>query len=101
MKVTIVGVKKSDYKGKDGIPKVGFNYLGIKDFTAYELENNQCEGNDVIREFSNRDFNLHPGDVVEFMYEPGFEGRATLVDVKMLKIADAPFTDGKDKNSAK
>lgn len=100
MKVEIVGVKKSDYKGKDGKPKVGFNYLGTKPFTDYELENNECEGVDVIREFSNKDFGLHPGDVVEFMYEPGFEGRATLVDVKMLKIADAPF-NGDEKKPAK
>ena len=100
MKVKIVGVKKSEYKGKDGSPKVGFNYLGTKQFTDYELENNECEGNDVIREFSSKDFGLHPGDVVEFMYEPGFEGRATLVDVKMIKIADAPFNDG-DKKGAK
>lgn len=97
MVVQILGVKRSEYKGKDGGNRIGFNYMGTKDFTRYEKENTQVEGFDVVREFSSTDYNLHPGDVVDFMYEPGFEGRATLVDVRMLKIADSPF-DGEDKD---
>ena len=38
MQVRIVGVKKSEYTGKDGKPKVGFNYCGLKDYTRYEQE---------------------------------------------------------------
>lgn len=90
MQVVIIGVKKSEYKGKDGSQKVGFNYCGMKKFTAYEQENAECEGNDVIKEFSNMDFGVHPGDTVEFEYEPGFQDKATLVDVKILSIADKP-----------
>ena len=96
MVVKILGVKKSEYKGKDGSNKIGFNYMALKQFTSYELENSQCEGNDVVREFSNTDFNLHPGDLVDFEYEPGFEGRATLVGVRPLSPNDNPFDDGKD-----
>lgn len=102
MVVKIVGVKRSEYKGKDGSNRVGFNYMAIKDFTQYERENTEVEGHDVIREFSNTDFNLHPGDEVEFMYEPGFENRATLVDVKPIKLAGNPFNGGeKDKPAGK
>lgn len=90
MQVVIVGVKKTEYKGKDGQNKVGFNYCGMKDYTRYEQENADCEGQDVIKEFSNIDFSIHPGDTVEFVYEPGFQDKATLVDVKVLAIADKP-----------
>lgn len=90
MQVVIVGVKKTEYKGKDGQNKVGFNYCGMKDYTRYEQENSACEGQDVIKEFSSIDFSIHPGDTVEFVYEPGFQDRATLVDVRVLAIADKP-----------
>lgn len=93
MRVIIIGVKRSEYKGKDQSQKVGYNYCGLKEFTRYELENAQCEGQDVIREWSSIDFNIHPGDEVEFIYEPGFQDKATLVDVKVIKIADNPFPD--------
>ena len=90
MQVQIVGVKKTEYAGKDGKPKVGFNYCGLKDYTRYEQENADCEGQDVVREFSNTDFGIHPGDTVEFVYEPGYQDKATLVDVRVLAIADKP-----------
>lgn len=91
MRVTIVGVKKSESKGR-----AAFNYAGIKDYTQYEVENAVCEGQDVISEFSYMDFDLHVGDVVEFLYEPGFQGRATLTDVKMVSMNGNPFEGGKD-----
>lgn len=90
MDVVIVGVKRSDYKAKDGTQRVGFNICGIKDYTRYERENADCEGQDVIKEFTNIDFDVHPGDKVEFIYEPGFQDKATLVDVKMIEIGDKP-----------
>ena len=93
MRVIIIGVKRSEYKGKDGQMKTGFNYCGLKEFTRYEMENAQCEGQDVIREWSNIDFNIHPGDEVEFIYEPGFQDKATLVDIKVIKIGGNPFPD--------
>lgn len=112
MKVTIVGVKKSVYKGKDGQMKSGYNYCGLKDFTSYEMESADCEGQDIIREWSSVDFNVHVGDVVEFIYEPGYQDKAMLVDVRMIEAAGTgnPFEgktaqdkaaepkDSKDKN---
>lgn len=90
MQVKIVGVKRSEY-GKEGNRKVGYNYCGIKEYTRYEQENADCEGDDVIKEFSSMDFGIHPGDVVEFVYEPGFQDRATLVDVKIISMAENPY----------
>lgn len=90
MEVVIVGVKASEYKGKDGKNRTGYNISGLKDYTRYEQENADCEGQDVVREFTNIDFNIHPGDRVEFIYEPGFQDKATLVDVRVLSIGDTP-----------
>lgn len=96
MRVTVIGVKASQYKGKDGQLKTGYNICGLKDFTRYELENAECEGRDVIREFTNVNFNVHPGDEVDFIYEPGFQDKATLVDIVPVSYADNPFPDKKD-----
>lgn len=96
MRVTVMGVKASQYKGKDGQLKSGYNISGLKDFTRYEMENADCEGQDVVREFTNVNFNVHPGDVVEFIYEPGFQDKATLVDIQIISLADNPFPDKKD-----
>lgn len=91
MKVKIVGVKQSESKGR----KV-FNYAGLKEYTPYEQDNAECEGLDVISEFSFTDFKLHVGDVVDFEYEPGFQGRATLTGVKMLSMNENPYEEGKN-----
>lgn len=90
MEVVIVGVKSSEYKGKDGKDRTGYNICGLKNYTRYEQDNSHCEGQDVVKEFTNTDFGVHPGDRVEFVYEPGFKDKATLVDVKMLEIGDKP-----------
>ncbi|MDE7019758.1 MAG: hypothetical protein K2P23_02485, partial [Lachnospiraceae bacterium] len=42
----------------------------------------------VGTEFSYKDYGLKPGDECDFMYEPGFEGKATLSDVVVLKPVD-------------
>ena len=96
MRVEILGVKKVTLKNG----KVGINYMGTKEFTDYDQQNGECQGVDVVREFSYMDYNLCPGDIVNFDYEPGFEGRATLRDVTMIEMAKArnnvPFEE-KDK----
>ena len=94
MKVTIVGVRKSESKGKDV-----FNYYGLKDFTDYEVQNSDCVGQAVVSEFSYIDYGLCVGDVVEFLYEPGFQGRASLVDIRVLTPAEQvkPSGAGTDK----
>lgn len=87
MKVTIIGIKKAKTKnGKDFC-----QYYFQKAFTGYEVENSECLGFAVGSEFSYNDYGLKPGDVCDFLYEPGFEGKATLSDVVVLK----PVEDGK------
>lgn len=98
MRVTLVGVKKSEYKAKSGEMRTSYNYCGLKDFTRYEQENADCEGQDIVREWSGVDFNVHPGDVVEFIYEPGFQDKATLVDIQPIALkGSSPFPE---KNAA-
>lgn len=93
MQVTIVGIRKGETKNK----KPCFNYYGLRDFSDYDKENSECEGSQVIVEFSYKDYGLSVGDVVDFQYEPGFEGRATLSNVVMIKMAGGtPF----DKDAA-
>lgn len=98
MKVTIVGVRVNESKGRKA-----YNYFGLKDFTDYEIENSECVGQMVVSEFSYKNFNLKPGDVVEFDYEPGFQGRANLTGVRPVSLAadTNPFEGGKDKKETK
>ena len=39
MQVTILGIKKTSYKGKDGSDKIAYNYSCAKDYTEYEQDN--------------------------------------------------------------
>lgn len=89
MKVTIMGVKKSQTKSG----KTAYTYYGTKDFTNYEVENCECTGSAVVSDYCYEEFPVVPGDVVDFEYEPGFEDKATLVGIKMLQ----PFGKQADK----
>ena len=61
-------------------------FFGTTPFTSYESESNDCSGLKVVEVFTYQDFGpILVGDVCEFLYEPGFQGRATLADVKLLK----------------
>ena len=97
MQVTILGIKKTSYKGKDGSDKIAYNYSCAKDYTEYEQDNAECKGQDVIREYSLEEYPVQVGDVVNLIYEPGFEGKATLVDMQMVKISATPFDKKGDK----
>lgn len=95
--VTIIGVRKGQYKDKNGVMKNSFNYYGMKDFSARDLETADCEGHLVVSEWSNIAFDVHPGDVVRFIYEPGYQDKATLVDIEPVALAAGnPFPGNKD-----
>ena len=84
MKVTVVGVRK-------GTSKNGRNfcqYFVTKPFSDYDISNGDCSGFQTASEFTYRDYGLKVGDVCDFQYEPGFEGRATLSDVVVLVPSD-------------
>lgn len=83
MQVKIIGVMK----GKNKVGKSFSQYYYQKEFTDYEAGNNECAGMSTGNEFSYTDYNLKPGDVCDFQYEPGFQGRATLSKVVVLKEA--------------
>lgn len=96
MRVTILGVKRREFKGSDGKMKTAVDVCGVKDYTRYEQETSDCEGQDVVKEYSSIDYDLHPGDVAEFYYEPGFKDKATLVDIQVISHADNPFPEKKE-----
>lgn len=93
MKVEIVGIKKGQTKNKVDC----FNYYGLKNFSDYDQENSQCEGREVVKEFSYKDYGIKVGDEVDFLYEPGFDGKATLTNVLMVKAGGGtpPFKEDK------
>lgn len=94
MKVIILGVKKGTTKGGNNF----FQYYFKKPFTDYEVENSECLGMMTGAEFSYTDYNLKPGDECDFQYEPGYQNKATLSDVVVLKEAvaeSAKATGGK------
>lgn len=95
MKVTILGVMKGTTKGGNAF----WNYFFQKEFTRYESENNDCLGLKVGEEFSYVDYDLKPGDVCDFQYEPGFQDKATLTDVIVLKEAVAETLKAKEGKS--
>lgn len=86
MKVTIVGIKKATTKNGKNFCQ----YFITKPFSDYDMEKSEVEGIQASSEFSYRDFNLKVGDVCDFQYEPGFDNKATLSDVVVLKPNDEP-----------
>lgn len=98
MQVKIVGIKKGETKNK----KPCFNYYGLRDFSDYDMENSVCLGHQLVSEFSYKNYGLSIGDVVDFQYEPGYEGKATLSNVVMIKMAGGtPFDGEASKEAAK
>ena len=97
-KCTIVGIKKGTTKND----KVCFNYYALKEFSYYDKGNSECWGQDIVSAFSYTDYHLEVGDLVDFRYEPGFEGKATLSDIVMLQPAAVPpFENGDGKSKGK
>ncbi len=97
MRVTIIGIKKGVTKNK----KPCYNYYGQRDFSDYDMENSECEGHQPVSEFSYKDYGLSVGDVVDFQYEPGFEGKAALSNVIMIQMAGSTPFDKDAKDTAK
>ena len=97
MQVKICGIRKGTTK----TGKVFCNYYGVKDFSAYDAENNECQGHEATSAFSYKDYGLQPGDLVDFQYEPsGFDGKAVLGNIVVLereadKASSTAATTGK------
>lgn len=84
MRATVLGI----LKGKSKSGKDFMQIYASKEFSAYEQQNNICEGVSVFSEFTYNGFAVKTGDVADFIYEPGFQGRAALVDVVPVRMAD-------------
>lgn len=85
---TVVGVKavKSQKTGK-----VGYTIFYTVPFGDYELENSEsCDGLSCGQVFTYKDYSVRPGDVVDMRYEPGYQDKAQLVDIVMVKPAIPP-----------
>lgn len=82
MKVTVTGIMKGTSKNNRQFTQ----YFGTTPFTDYEMESNDCTGFKTVEVFTYQDFGpVSVGDVCDFMYEPGFQGRAQLAGIRLLK----------------
>ena len=89
MSQTIVGIKKTKSTNGD---KTYFNYYYQESFSDYDCEHAEAlQGVQTGTEFSYTDIGCKVGDVVEFEYTKGFQGKATLKGCKIIKAADQPI----------
>ena len=79
----VIGKQKVKTKaGKDF-----FNYFLARPFTDYESSNSECIGRAVDTEGTGLDFAVKPVDFVELSYTKGFQGKATLSGMTIVKHA--------------
>lgn len=98
MRVEIVGIRHG--KTKNG--KESYNYFGLREFSDYDQENSDCQGKLPVDAFSYKDYGVAVGDVVDFQYEPGFEGKAQLSNIVMVQMGSGnPFGSDTAKESGK
>ena len=81
MKRTILeGVKV--YPKKDG--SKGYEYHFKSEFSEYDRTHAECYGNEVFSEYSSQAFKVNVGDEVDVMYGKGFQGKAQLMDIRVV-----------------
>lgn len=98
MRVEIVGIRR----GKTKTGKDSYNYFGLREFSDYDQENSECSGKQPVEAFSYRDYGVAVGDVVDFQYEPGYEGKAQLSNIVMMQPGGGnPFGSDTTKEAAK
>ena len=64
-----------------------FNYYLARPFSEYENSNSECIGRAVETEGTGLDFMVKPGDHVELTYSKGFQGKAALSGMTVVKPA--------------
>ncbi len=84
-------IGKKSYKSAS-TGKTIHNYYFAADFKDSEKEAGECEGRATLQEFSYKDFPVIPGDLVELSYEKGYQDKAVLEDIEVVKPA-TPFKD--------
>lgn len=89
--VKIVGIKKT--LKKDTTDVFYWNIFYEQAFSEYDTESAvEIYGKQTGMEFAREDFGIHVGDEVEFLYSKGFQGKAVLTGVKIVKAAPASKT---------
>lgn len=101
MRVQLVGIREGETKNG----KPCYNYYGLKDFSDYDKENSKCEGMEPVSAFSYKDYGVMVGDIVDFQYEPGYEGKAVLSNIVMIEMHSGsnsnPFIPESEKTEKK
>ena len=94
--VKIVGIKKM--LKKDTKDQYYFNLYYTQPFSQYDVDNAaDLFGVGVGTEFAREDYGVHVGDEVEFLYTKGFQDKAYLAGVKIVKPASvSKMAIGKD-----
>lgn len=94
--VKIVGIKKM--LKKDTKDQFYFNLYFTQPFSQYDVDNaTVLSGVCVGTEFAREDYGVHVGDEVEFLYIKGFQDKAYLAGVKIVKPASvSKMATGKD-----
>ena len=84
MRVTVKGIQKGTNKSG----REFFQIYGTTPFSDYEEESGTCAGVKTVDQFTYLDASgLKVNDEVDFLYEPGFQGRAQLTAIIPVKPA--------------
>ena len=75
----IVSRKKDDGKVSTML------YLSGVTFGAYDITADICLGFKTVEVYYAGEVNAKPGDTLQIDYEPGFQGRAQVADISVLK----------------
>lgn len=62
----------------------GFEYYFEDDFSNYDKTHAECYGKQVLSEYSSQAFKVNVGDEVDIVYGKGFQGKAQLVDIRVI-----------------
>lgn len=85
---TITGIKAVKSQKTN---KVGYTIFFTTPFSDYEVENSEsCDGVTCGQVFTYKDYSVKPGDIVDMRYEPGYQDKAMLSDIVMVKPYIAP-----------
>lgn len=87
--VKIVGIKQM--LKKDTKDQYYYNLYYTQLFSQYDVDNAvNLSGVCVGTEFAREDYGVHVGDEVEFLYTKGFQDKAYLAGIKVVKAASVP-----------
>ncbi len=91
MKVELIGIASGEYQDKNGKTKEMSQLYFKQPYSAYESarEGITCDGMKVGSAFFPKIVNAKAGDTIELEYEPGFQDKATLVNVAVIERAKA------------